>query len=1803
MAFKRVSLQASESFKSARRSSSILMKEKLDIDNLKRKTEKELKIKLVSNFFVGDESYMFENYSFGYLSHTNEFRIFVVKIIVHSYFENLILAAIGFNSILYGISDYSHVDSGGNLSSDGSLLNYIVSIFDFPLLMVFTLEMILKIIGMGFYGNRGSYLSNFWNWLDFLVVITGLASELDTSGKSLAMSMIRTFRFLRPLRSISSMPGLRNIVTAIVSSIPQIGGVALLLGFIFVFFAIFGVQVFSGPWLHSVCRLTPYPVTNDWVYGSDPSLFRCLDESTFSLKDDASYTKETSPWRTPRNCFWPIHEGGPNSVSRYCSLDGGAMNVCYNEVEFLQQSEWTWCGSNFDALGNPRFIGMSKDFNKDSATYKFDLNFGYTTFDDFPSAFMTIFQVITGEGWSAIMYFVQDSYGINSGTTYFLVLLISGMFFVLQLMLAVLEENFNKSSSLAPEKTNDLYDGDSVIDYDEEIENSNSKEDIPIDNDSTNKVSDLETGLQNKNIINNDDLIKNNNNKSNAENLVIMEGKNKRMIYRIISLYGDLKLFLSIVVVSNTFEAISAIFISINTVTLMMDSYPISSPKLYLLEAFNAVLSLIFMLEMILKLIGLGFKKYFTDPVLLFDGFIVLMSVIELGLDPPPLLGGDSHESSKSGVISVLRCFRLFRIIKLATKFKKVKLLLARIVQSFIDLGSFIILLLLFLFISTLFGMQCFANTFHFDESGNAITLINSDSWLSASEISRYNFDNFSNSFASSFQIMTTENWNTILYDIYRAKGFIYLAYPCVIIILGTYLLMNLFLVILLANFASETLEAEVDKQNIPSFEKLREDDVKNNENNNVDGEQEDNGIELGVHDKERDLDCDINKFKMPDTLVDINVLKVIPIHSPNKVVPIVTSVMSTPLQSDRDRESVHSTPNSKSKGDYDIVSTSFTVDILSLNTSKISESKIDKEKENSPILTNSNSIESLNDTADDSYYIIPEDHKIRQFATTLISHDYFDNSVLVLIIISSISLAIDNPLIDPNSDLKYILTILDLIMTFLFFSEMLLKILSTGFIFQKKAYLKNGWNILDFIIVLISLVTLFGTGDNQFRIFKSLRTFRALRPLRMISRAPGMKVLVNAVIFAVPDVLNVLVVVILFFSIFAIMSVSFLKGDLRQCSGIVYDDYITADTAKLNLLQHPQPWNEMSTMQQSWFEPNSVFNSTSSSQWDCASYTSPTSSWEISCCPFIENIEEITSRSLCECWGGEWTQVVSQVFDNYQYSLMAFWEISTTEGWVDLMYAAVDSNGIDMQPIYGNNAAYIYYFILFIVAGNFFALNLFIGVLIDNFNRLQKSSDSKDIFTTDGQQEWVQAQSIAMQIKPKVKAPRPLNRHLGILFDVVSSRFFDSIILLFILLNSIVLAVQYWGQSTEYDVILDNINTIFAIIFTIEAIMKISAKGWFYFRNRWNQFDFLVVTGSIISAILYFGFDVSAGMIITVVRIFRVFRIVRLVKGSEKIKQLMDAVVFTLPGLVNITCLLLFFFIYAILGVQLFAKVEYFGTYNEHANFRSMGVAMLSLVRFCTGEGWPLFMYDTIFPRSDCVDDPVYNDDYCGFNNKPGCIPLNGCGSNLIYPYLMSFTLFITVCLFNLFIGIVIDGFQEANDSKKTIKPDEFISFSNQWATFDQNASGFISMKDLGNLVLSMETPLGFLNDFETTDKEILDTLIFLDIYIYNGKYARFDEVLRALTSEAIIRKRIAENKHDFRKQNSINSKDLFKRDDSKKKGISLTNSFDGGYFKACHYFAAVKLQEANGRRVQTQLAMKLVEEKREIRDISIST
>ena len=286
-----------------------------------------------------------------------------------------------------------------------------------------------------------------------------------------------------------------------------------------------------------------------------------------------------------------------------------------------------------------------------------------------------------------------------------------------------------------------------------------------------------------------------------------------------------------------------------------------------------------------------------------------------------------------------------------------------------------------------------------------------------------------------------------------------------------------------------------------------------------------------------------------------------------------------------------------------------------------------------------------------------------------------FDNIIMCLIVTSSIMLAIDTPLLDPNSKKAKIIKLIDHTHTVLFTIEAIIKIIARGFFHNNlgnsnlKPYITDPWNILDFFVVCASLLDMLSPSNSEsLKSLKALRALRALRPLRMISRNQGMRLVVTALLSSLPSMTNVLTVTILLLLIYAIMGVNFFKGTFFHCVELPPDI----------------------------------------------------------------SINEIDTKSDCINKGGIWENVDSN-FDNVGNAMLTLFEMMTTEGWMGVMYNGIDARGVDLQPKSDNNNYWsIVYFVGFMILGSQFIINLFVGVVIDNFTRIKDKEEMGNAFVTD---------------------------------------------------------------------------------------------------------------------------------------------------------------------------------------------------------------------------------------------------------------------------------------------------------------------------------------------------------------------------------------------------------------------------------------------------------------------------------------
>ena len=186
------------------------------------------------------------------------------------------------------------------------------------------------------------------------------------------------------------------------------------------------------------------------------------------------------------------------------------------------------------------------------------------------------------------------------------------------------------------------------------------------------------------------------------------------------------------------------------------------------------------------------------------------------------------------------------------------------------------------------------------------------------------------------------------------------------------------------------------------------------------------------------------------------------------------------------------------------------------------------------------------------SFFIFKQDNPFRVLCWKIQAHPICSNIILVCILVSSAFLACEDPL-QSKSKINQILGKFDYFFTTVFTIECTLKLISYGFLFHKGAFCRTAFNVLDVVVVTVSLISIFGGSGIGF--LKILRVLRVLRPLRAINRAPGLKQVVQCMIVSVKSIGNIMAVTVLLIFMFGVIGVQLFKGKFFICSDLSMDN------------------------------------------------------------------------------------------------------------------------------------------------------------------------------------------------------------------------------------------------------------------------------------------------------------------------------------------------------------------------------------------------------------------------------------------------------------------------------------------------------------------------------------------------------------------------------------------------------------------------------------------------------------------------
>jgi len=367
-----------------------------------------------------------------------------------------------------------------------------------------------------------------------------------------------------------------------------------------------------------------------------------------------------------------------------------------------------------------------------------------------------------------------------------------------------------------------------------------------------------------------------------------------------------------------------------------------------------------------------------------------------------------------------------------------------------------------------------------------------------------------------------------------------------------------------------------------------------------------------------------------------------------------------------------------------------------------------------------------------------------------------------------------------------------------------------------------------------------------------------------------------------------------------------------------------------------------------------------------------------------------------------------------------------------------MDTTSKGLSPKTDSHPVACLYLISFIAIICFFILNLVVGVMVERFNQMSgrgmftpEQLQIKDMLVT-----MLTSNPSPMAEKPEVMDTSEAYDHLRVLcYDICTNKCFEWSVIGAIILNTVLMMTEHAGQPSFWDSALEWANGVSSILFTIEMLIRlIGLSPKYYFNDPWNVFDFFVVVGCDIALILFLLGSNAGGFKVSAVRPLRLLLLFRVLKMFRGVRLMVTTLITAFPALLNVIslCFLLFFF-YAVIGVQLFANVKFGGQLGPHANFRTFDKALSVLSRMLTGENWQKIMHDCMVEPPMCTKFSDADTD-CG--SSAGAII-----------YFVSFFIFSSYMIMNLFVAIILDNFSVCLSMENSfVSEEELNRFQNEW-------------------------------------------------------------------------------------------------------------------------------------------------------------
>ena len=573
-----------------------------------------------------------------------------------------------------------------------------------------------------------------------------------------------------------------------------------------------------------------------------------------------------------------------------------------------------------------------------------------------------------------------------------------------------------------------------------------------------------------------------------------------------------------------------------------------------------------------------------------------------------------------------------------------------------------------------------------------------------------------------------------------------------------------------------------------------------------------------------------------------------------------------------------------------------------------------------------------------------------------------------------------------------------DMAFAILFTIEGIIKVIADGFFFTPNAYFRSVWGFIDGIVLITLWINVITSLYRDNSIARAVGAFKALRALRLLNISDNARDIFYAVI--VLGGLKVVSTALVSLSLlipFAILGLNLFNGQMETCND---------QNSYTNLTNCVGEWN------------STPFN------------------WDV-----------LAPRQRANPYYS---------FDSFGSSLFILFQIVSQEGWTDVMWSAMSMTGVGVLPRGFASQGNAIFFIIFNLLGTVFVLTLFVSVFMRNY-----TEQTGVAFLTADQRSWLELRKLMERTTPYKKSVGERTGRFRKMCYQISyqkrskwQRFLTGLLVFHLIL----LVVEFYPSKEWWDLLREYIFLVLTIIYAVNIFLRIYGLSWTRFRrSSWDLFSIPAVSGALVTIVMSLS-DNSDATFDQLHKLFLVSIAFLLIPRNNSLDQLFKTAAASIKAIGNLMATwVVLFLTYAIAFTQTLGLTRFGPNETGNLNFRDVPKALILLFRMSCGEGWNQIMEDfaTIKPPYCVVSDNFFDSD-CGSENWARALFVSW---NIISMYIFV----------SLFVSLIFESFSYVYQRKSglsIISRDEIRRFKQAWSEFDPRGTGFISKEDFPKLL-----------------------------------------------------------------------------------------------------------------------------------------